>query len=675
MSEEPPILPLPSLEYSQPKSPRKTVTDRLFGDQQQNTKLQAHMSLDATGERYLKQPPSPHHMKYPPKPPTIPPKPLAYKKPWNPAKVSGSTSPNVSNQQSPERLSNGTPVPQHKPPPPPKPIHKEQNLTNPPIQRTNPPSVTSQPVTQPQTSVMVQNINVAPSYPSDQQQAFRGGYNSAPASTQSPQSIQSPQNVQLENCTQVKDVQKKDKKDDKKEKKKVFGIFKKKDKHADEDFVISEPTGFSQILSIKPDSKSENPLVKYDGKTERAMIPLNPPITLLNKRTIKSPEEYFELVTEMHNSQLLFDEWSSPVVPVEKWEMKYAEGWETRAVITNDCVKEGYCIEIGRGAATNSTDLKEYLIVDITSDFCFFERYVKGNPQAEHYTLTDEPTVLSVIPGVNNGFRRGIVMSKRGNIRCLIPNEIVKMKEFKPAFPDLTKGVFSKVVDVDKFEKEVARYENMAAITHYKFGVLYCQKDQTNEDDMFGNTTPVPAFYKFLDLLADKVTLQGFDKYRGGLDVKSGSTGAYSYFTQYLCYEIMFHVSTLLPEQPGDLQRVEKKRHIGNDVIVFIFKEAGNDSNKFNPMCLTSQFNHVFIVVQPDTNTEDNEGYTINVGCKSSVNPFPPFMTSAYFKHEPATREFLLRKAVNGERTSMFSTAFKGNATKTRRQQIVMLFQ
>jgi len=387
---------------------------------------------------------------------------------------------------------------------------------------------------------------------------------------------------------------------------------------------------------------------------------------MLNKRDIKSPEEYFTLVDQMLQMQLLFDEWSSPVVPNEKWEMNYEKGWENTSLIFPEAIKDGYCIEIGSGACTHDTDIDEYLVIDITSDFQFFERYVKGNPQAEHYILTDEPTAMSVIPGINGGFRRAMVMSKRGTIRCLLPNELTKIKEFQPAFPDLSRGEFYKVTDKEKFEDEVARFEKMAAITHYKFGILYCKAHQVDEDSMFGNTDGCEAYHKFLELLGDKVALMGFDKYRGGLDVKCGSTGEYSYFTKYLCYEVMFHVSTLLPEQPGDLQRVEKKRHIGNDVVVIIFKEQSNDPNdKFDPKWLTSQFNHIFIIVQPDTNDSSNNGYSITVGCKSSVNPFPPFMKTTHFNHDASTREFILRKAVNGERMAMFSTAFKGNATKT----------
>ncbi|KAL7715504.1 Rap/Ran GTPase-activating protein [Entamoeba marina] len=443
----------------------------------------------------------------------------------------------------------------------------------------------------------------------------------------------------------------------------------------DTNFEISEPTGFNQIINVNVENPI-NPLAKFDGKLERAILPLSPPLTLLNKRDITSPQQYFSLIDEMNKMQLLFDEWSSPIVPSEKWLMDYKKGWGEKSLIFPEVIKDGYCIEIGKRATTRETDLKTYTIVDITSDFGFFEKYIANNPNAEHYVLTNEPTALSVIPGYNGGFRKGIVMSKKGSIRCLIPNEITKMKDFKPAFPELSTGNFFKVSDKEKFEKEVVRYEQMSVITHYKFGVLYVKEHQTDENEMFGNTDNCPAFDKFMNLMGQKVELLGFDKYRGGLDVRNGSTGEHSYFTNHHCFEIMYHVSTMLPEQPGDLQRVEKKRHIGNDIVVIIFKENSNDpADKFNPLWLASQFNHIFIVVQPDNNSETNDGYTITVGCKSSVNPFAPFMSGDHFDHSPQTRDFILNKAINGERTAMFSPAFRGNTTKTRREQLRLLLE
>jgi hypothetical protein len=56
--------------------------------------------------------------------------------------------------------------------------------------------------------------------------------------------------------------------------------------------------------------------------------------------------------------------------------------------------------------------------------------------------------------------------------------------------------------------------------------------------------------------------------------------------------------------QPDDLQRVERKRHLGNDVVVIIFKEG---PGAFDPLCIKSHFNHVFIVVQVDRKSKSGQ--------------------------------------------------------------------
>ena len=66
------------------------------------------------------------------------------------------------------------------------------------------------------------------------------------------------------------------------------------------------------------------------------------------------------------------------------------------------------------------------------------------------------------------------------------------------------------------------------------------------------------------------------------------STGERSVYTAYKGFEIMFHVATMLPYNPHDEQQVCKKRHIGNDVVVIIFKE---NNIPFDPLWMRSQFN------------------------------------------------------------------------------------
>jgi hypothetical protein len=116
-----------------------------------------------------------------------------------------------------------------------------------------------------------------------------------------------------------------------------------------------------------------------------------------------------------------------------------------------------------------------------------------------------------------------------------------------------------------------------------------------------------PEFEEFLELLGDKIELRGFHGFRGGLDVVSNATGTHSIYTSHLEHEIMFHVSTLLPHNPQDEQQVvsefkrylesqnfsfklEKKRHLGNDVCVIIFKDS---AEPFSPDMIKSEFNRI----------------------------------------------------------------------------------
>lgn len=93
-------------------------------------------------------------------------------------------------------------------------------------------------------------------------------------------------------------------------------------------------------------------------------------------------------------------------------------------------------------------------------------------------------------------------------------------------------------------------------------------------------------------MLGEKIRLKGWQQYKGGLDVKNDMTGRYSIYTIYEGHEIMFHVSTLLPFS-RDRQQVERKRHIGNDIINIIFVDG--DEADFSPNCIKSQFTRILL--------------------------------------------------------------------------------
>lgn len=114
-----------------------------------------------------------------------------------------------------------------------------------------------------------------------------------------------------------------------------------------------------------------------------------------------------------------------------------------------------------------------------------------------------------------------------------------------------------------------------------------------------------PGFVDFLELLGDKVQLESFKGYSGGLDTKSNTHGTskqlriransdtnseigkFSYYTDFKSNEVMFHVGPMIPRIDQDISR---KRHVGNDVVVIIYKD--DDCSSDDAVDLTSFKSH-----------------------------------------------------------------------------------
>jgi len=168
----------------------------------------------------------------------------------------------------------------------------------------------------------------------------------------------------------------------------------------------------------------------------------------------------------------------------------------------------------------------------------------------------------------------------------------------------------------------------------------------------------------FLKLLGGRVTLKSFTGFNGGLDTSSlGATGIYSIYNEWRGYEIMFHVSTYLPYSIDDAQQLQRKRHIGNDIVLIVFKEG---NLPYAPNMVTSTFNHVIIVVQP-VPYKNTTWYRISVARKDTVPSFGPELPDpAIFPPDPILTEFLLAKIINGEKASYKSPRFESKLVDTR---------
>eukprot|EP01114_Cavostelium_apophysatum_P006256 TRINITY_DN174_c0_g3_i2.p1 TRINITY_DN174_c0_g3~~TRINITY_DN174_c0_g3_i2.p1 ORF type:complete len:932 (+),score=249.00 TRINITY_DN174_c0_g3_i2:1540-4335(+) len=310
---------------------------------------------------------------------------------------------------------------------------------------------------------------------------------------------------------------------------------------------------------------------------------------------------------------------------------------------------------------------------DLTPQIAYYNDHFANRPHANFLSGDPEdpkigPVCISM--ETSGSFdKKALIRTIEGDIRTLIPQEHAAnqkdmMKYLKTVHPYLEKINFNEVTDTSLIQ-DLVEYESKFIIKKYKFGVLYVKDGQTDENDIFANVKGSDEFEEFLQMLGKKVLLRGFKGYRGGLDTKNDTTGTHSYYTTFQNVEIMFHVQTLLPNHEADLQRVEKKRHLGNDVVMIIFKEG---NRPFDLTTLQNQFNHIFLVAQAEKE-KGKTSFRISNAAQSVVNTYEPFIPApGVFAKSDKLRDFILCKLINGERQAMLSRDFLRRESRTRKE-------
>ncbi|XP_006818781.1 GTPase-activating Rap/Ran-GAP domain-like protein 3 [Saccoglossus kowalevskii] len=272
---------------------------------------------------------------------------------------------------------------------------------------------------------------------------------------------------------------------------------------------------------------------------------------------------------------------------------------------------------------------------------------------------------------------RAILWRKTGTQKICIP--------YNPTKPLTVKSILSrfemktekapKEIYNPEIQKELLLLEEQEGSVNFKFGVLYAREGQTSDDEMFSNEHGDNAFLKFVSLLGDRISLKGWDRFNAGLDVKSNTTGTKSIYTIYEGHEIMFHVSTMLPYSKDNKQQVERKRHIGNDIVTIVFQET-SDSNvqpTFKPSMIKSHFTHIFALV---TYNSEDDSYKLSVFSEESVPLFgPPLPSPPVFKDHIQFRDFLLVKLINGEKAAFNTPTFANKRQRTLDMLIKNLHQ
>ncbi|XP_038138616.1 rap1 GTPase-activating protein 1-like isoform X2 [Cyprinodon tularosa] len=236
-------------------------------------------------------------------------------------------------------------------------------------------------------------------------------------------------------------------------------------------------------------------------------------------------------------------------------------------------------------------------------------------------------------------------------------------------------------VNVDRFypvlypkaSRLIVTFDEHVISNNFKFGVIYQKFGQTSEEELFGNSEESPAFVEFLEFLGEKIELHHFKGFRGGLDVTHGQTGTESVYCNYRNKEVMFHVSTKLPYTEGDTQQLQRKRHIGNDIVAIVFQE---ENTPFVPDMIASNFLHAYIVVQVVNPCSDNVVYKVSVTARDDVPFFGPALPNpAIFKKGPEFHEFLFTKLINAEYACYKAEKFAKLEERTRSALLETLYE
>jgi hypothetical protein len=268
---------------------------------------------------------------------------------------------------------------------------------------------------------------------------------------------------------------------------------------------------------------------------------------------------------------------------------------------------------------------------------------------------------------------KALVFNTRDTVPIVVPYYIDNEKELLKYITTKVLGKeFSgiKKLDVD-MNDALLDYESKSFFKKYKFGLLYVQAGQIEENDYYSNDVISADLQEFMDLLGQTVDIKSWNKYIAGLPTEGDCKGVYAEIEDT---EIMFHAAPLIPARVEDPQRIDRKRHLGNDVVMLIFKEG---DQKFDPSIFNSQFNHIFVVVQKLKHAGPGVRYRVECIHKQSVPPHPPSLPApAVFGNTPEFRRWLLLKLINSERAALRETpAFRNKMCVPRLSMIKELIE
>lgn len=425
---------------------------------------------------------------------------------------------------------------------------------------------------------------------------------------------------------------------------------------------------FPHEEEARPESAAENILDILDSPAAE-----NKPF--LSSSSNQRDTELFEIIEKLQGSRIDEQRCEFPL-PLKSQILTM--GGDLPLILTSE--SGGYWIDpplerLSDASPTSShsgTDPESYDIMERDAEAKIYHESFRS--RYHHSFIAVDPTlgplVLSVCLEEEENKLRVILRMKECSLHGVFS---ISLFPSIPSSVELAKMLCDRVT-VSRFEVVsylkapdlIATFDEHRVSPNFKFGVLYQQNGQLTEEDILSNNEESDEFKDFLSILGETVELQGFTGFRGGLDVCHGQTGSEAVYTSFHGREIMFHVATKLPFTEGDPQQLQRKRHIGNDIVALVYQEG---QTPFLSDVIKSHFLHCFLVVRRIQREEETEGtaYQVCVTAREDVPPFGPVLPDPpIFTDRILLREFLLTKLINAEISCYKAQRFSRLELRTR---------
>ncbi|XP_054636299.1 tuberin isoform X4 [Dunckerocampus dactyliophorus] len=148
-------------------------------------------------------------------------------------------------------------------------------------------------------------------------------------------------------------------------------------------------------------------------------------------------------------------------------------------------------------------------------------------------------------------------------------------------------------------ERAVKVLDQMPPYDTHKIGVIFVGAGQiNNEVAILSNEYGSNRYASFLTGLGKLIHLKDCDPdqiFLGGLD-QYGDDGEFTYCWHDDIMQAIFHIATLMPNRESDKGCCNKKRHIGNDFVMVVYNDSGEE---YKLGTIKGQFNFVEVIIKP----------------------------------------------------------------------------